>query len=122
MTIAKKNIIIVALLVAVIACFVYSYRLSSERSGADAVRGYINATGEKQQSAINRLEGIESGLSASINATTNIANRLEDVESSIRNAQDRISTSEARVDRSTESIRQVQSILEQIRKRSQAPN
>lgn len=122
MTIAKKNIIIVALLVAVIACFVYSYRLSSEPSGADAVRGYINATGEKQQSAINRLEGIESGLSASINATTNIAKRLADVESSIRNAQDRISTSETRVDRSTESIRQVQSILEQIRKRSQAPN
>lgn len=118
----KKNIMLAFLLIAIVAFLLYSYFIHNDRTGADAVRDHINAVGDKQQSAINRLAGIESGLNTSISTTTNIARGIEEAQSSIRNVQDRITASEDRIGHSAGLIGQGKSILDGVRKRGQGEN
>ena len=110
------------MLIVTVALCLYGWHVSDDGTGADRVRGDINAARDKQQSAIDRLEFIEGGLTTSIGTAQEIARGLGGVEKTIGNAQDRIGASEVRAIRSAELIGQGKSILDGIRKRGQVEN
>jgi len=109
----KKNILIACLLVALIASSWYVFAgVSSNRSAIDAVRAELSDVRTKQQSAIDRLDKIESGLATSINT-------VGAIESSVSNVADTISISQGRIADSAGAIEPSKRILNDIRKTGQ---
>jgi peptidoglycan hydrolase CwlO-like protein len=120
----KTTIIAVAiLLIAGVACwFMFSGGIPDTGSGIDAARTDLQSAGDQQQSAIDRLGDIETGLTDSANKAGTISTGLGDTAKSIDTVTGRIDQSEVRLKSSAELISEGKSILAAVRKRGQVEN
>lgn len=108
-TIVKKDyiyIIVIALLVGIVGWSMFG--IHDNRATVDAIRAELNTVREQQQSAINRLTTIETGLAES-------QERVSRIESSIDSTTNRIEQSQARVTDSAKLISDSKSIIKSIR-------
>lgn len=118
----KKNIMLMVVLFISVTVVLYGWFLYNDRTGVDAVRDNINAAGDKQQSAIGRIEAIEEGIDASLQTIDGVERRNKEAQEAIARNQERITAGEYRAVGSAELIRQGKSILDGIRKRGKGEN
>jgi peptidoglycan hydrolase CwlO-like protein len=121
----KKTTIItiVILLIAGVACWLmFSGGIPDTGSGIDAARTNLQSVGDQQQSAIDRLGDIETGLTDSANKAGTISTGLGDTAKSIDTVTGRIDQSEVRLKSSAELISEGQRILATVRERGQTGN
>ena len=103
--------IIIGLLAFIFIGYLFSTRdVSDDGARIDNIRNELATTEKQQQSAIDRLGKIESGV-------TDSQERVNRTETAIGNAEDRIKDGEARVKSSAELIDECQSILRTVRER-----
>lgn len=114
----KKSIFIVcALFIAIFAIWSVFSALRNQGERIDGIRNDISVVREKQQSAIDRLGRIESGLDDSARKVDEISRGLGDVAGAINRTQDRVDASTSGAIDSAEAIKRGQSILGDIRAR-----
>jgi peptidoglycan hydrolase CwlO-like protein len=91
-------------------------------SGIDAARTDIQSARGKQQSAIERIGTVESGLDRSATETGRISAGLKDTSGKIAAVEERITKSEGGLKSSAELISEGQRIIGQIRERGKVRN
>jgi peptidoglycan hydrolase CwlO-like protein len=124
-TLGKKTIVIIAVGVLIIgaACWLmFSRGIPDTGSGIDKARTNIQSVGDKQQSAIDRLGTVETGLERSASEIGHISTGLKDTAGAINSVEGRISKSESKLNSSAGLIAEGKSILGQIRARGQIRN
>lgn len=105
--------LVVGLLAVIAIWYLFSTRdVSDDGARIDNIRNELATTEKQQQSAIDRLGKIESGV-------TDSQERVNRTETAIGNAEDRIKDGEARVKSSAELIDECQQILREIRSRGE---
>ena len=115
-----KKAIITTIGVFIAAFFTwYLFGLYDNGNRTDAIRDQLDAVSRDQQSAIDRLGSIESGLDDSQKQVGRISDTVSEAAGSVDAAKGRIQQSQERLRTSSEIIEDCQRILKQVRERGQ---
>ena len=120
----KKTVlyIIGAVLFGLLTYFCISSILYNNGSGIDAVRNELSDVKTKQQSAIDRLGVVESGLADSQKRVDEITKSVNTASSAIDDVTDRIDNSQKRIESSSDAIESSEQIIERVRERGKTGN
>lgn len=121
----KKNICIIVIglfAITVLYWFMFCRGIPDTGSGIDKARTDIQSARDKQQSAIDRLGTVETGLDRSTAEAGRISTGLKDTAGAITTVEGRITESENRLNSSAGLIAEGKSILGQIRARGKVGN
>ncbi|AIF54096.1 hypothetical protein [Pelosinus sp. UFO1] len=121
----KKTIIIIAIglfIVGVLGWFMFGRGIPDTGSAIDQTRSNLSTVGDKQQSAIERLDVIENGLTNSADKACAISAGIGNTTKSINSVEGRITESQDRLKSSAGLITEGKSILRQVRERGQVGN